>query len=154
VAFDPRDVSTVTLDAGPGGNTFEVDDRDRPQTFFQLVLNTGSGGDIVRVLANEETLTINGENGSDFVNIGSDISPAGTMQKILSDITITNKFAFSQVTLNDAANPTGLLVQVDMPNDSLVKVSGLSQGNIFYNPADVSHVNINGSSSADTFIIS
>jgi hypothetical protein len=154
VAYDPRDVSTVTVDAGPGGNQFEVDDRGRPPTSYQLILNTGSGSDFVRVLASESPLTINGQNGSDLVNVSSDIFPAGTMQNILADVTVTNKFAFTQLTLNDAANPAGLFAQIDMPNDSLVKVSGLAQGNIFYNPADVSRVNINGSNSADTFLVS
>jgi hypothetical protein len=153
IDYRALDMSTVTVNAGRVGNTFTIDDAARAATGYRLVLNTGTGSDFVRVLANLDPTTINGQNGSDIVNVSSDFFPAGNLQAIRGDITVTNQFAFSQLTLNGAADTNGHFVTIDMPSSDRVRVNGLAPANNFYNPADVSRVNINGGDRGDTFLI-
>ena len=153
VYFNAFDISVVNLKAGSGGNTFIYDEFRSVAGGFQVVLNTGSGSDSTRVIANRANLTINGQNGNDTVNVGSGVFPAGSMGGNLGDITVTNPFAFTQLTLNDAQGAAADDVVFLQPQSNLVRIRGLSPGNIFYNPADVKKVNINGTAFSDRFFV-
>jgi len=153
VYFDAFDVLTATVKAGSGGNKFIYDEVRQAAGGFNVVLNTGSGGDFTRVVTNRANLTINGQNGNDIVNVGSDILPAGSMGGNIGDITVTNAFAFTQLILNDAQGAVADSVTFLQPQSNLCRIRGLSDGNIFYNPFDVNKVNINGTAFGDTFFL-
>ncbi len=89
----------VTINGGSGGNTFVVNDT---QTFttFATTLNTGSGPDIVNVLATVGALTVNGQGGSDNVAIGLN----GSLASIGRGVTVTNSGGFSAVSVDDSAD--------------------------------------------------
>ena len=147
------DVSLLDIKAGSGGNTFVYDEVRDTAGGFRAVLNTGSGSDTTRVITNRANLTLNGQNGNDIVNVGSDIFPAGSMGGNLGDVSVTNTFAFTQLTLNDAQGAAADEVVFLQPQSNLARIRGLSPGNIFYNPADVNKVNINGTAFNDRFFV-
>src|SRR4029077_20330997 len=87
-----------------------------------ITLNTGTGADTVRVQRISTNVTVNGQNGADTVVVGRD----GSAQGINATLTVTNGKAWSALTIDDSADPTGrtaLLATVA----GYSEVTGLSQ---------------------------
>jgi hypothetical protein len=153
ISYNVHDVSTATISAGGAGNTFVVEDFGRnPSGTLVTVLNTGTGGDLVRVEATRDALVINGQDGFDVVDIGSDSFPGGSMTGIVGNVLVTNTASFTSLSLNDAVDQVGRTVTLSATS-TLGEVVGLSPGAIRYRPADISQININGGSAGDTFFV-
>ena len=109
----------ITLDSSISAtaNTYTVDDVASTITVNTLVLYytsttgadltiiTGSMADTVnvRTVYYTDTLTVQGNDGADVVNIGN----AGSVQAIGGAVTVKNTGNYSQLTIDDSADPTG-----------------------------------------------
>ena len=116
-----------------------------------VTIKTGRGGDIINVLATGATTNIVG-NGSfsapDTVNVGN----AGSVQNILSDLTIQNAPSFTAVNVDDSADGAVrnvTLSTVAIPDDGGAdtapagQISGLAPALIRYEYNDTNGVTVN-----------
>src|SRR5262245_2054229 len=152
ITYVQNDLSTLTLNAGAHGNTFNV--IDTPQAFAgaQTILNTGTGIDTVNVQGTIGALTVNGQNGRDTVNVGLN----GDMQSIKGNLNITNTFSFSAINLNDQADNTGRVVTLDANNNTgVATITGLTAptATITYKTFDLSTLTVNTGGGADTITV-
>src|SRR5262249_52740861 len=95
----------LIINGGSGGNTFNV--VKNTEVFLALVpLYSGAGADTVNVRALSELSTglfINGVAGRDRVNVGN----AGSTQGIRSFLDVRNDGGFTDLILDDSADPVG-----------------------------------------------
>ncbi len=139
ISLDTDDFSGVTLDAGSGGNTFNVESFDIDD--MPLTINTGAGNDTIN-LGNAagsldgiiDDITINGQGGTDAINAndqndGTDNSYTvaattftrtamavvtfGTMESLGLNAGTGNDFIFA------SAAPFGLTINAGPGNDGL-----------------------------------
>jgi hypothetical protein len=142
ITFTPDQTTGLTIDGGSGGNTFGVEGIDPVGT---TTLNTGTGADVVAVGSTSGgTLDVNGQAGDDTVTIGD--AADGGVQLIAGTTDITNASGSTAVILDDTADTTGQNATVSGSG-----VTGLAPGTIEYTPGQVTNVNIDGGSGADTF---
>ena len=74
-SYNPFDLSSLTVNGGSGGNTFDV---NNTSDFYPTILNTGTGDDTVNVYATgANTLDIHGQSGQDTVTLGANGDCAG-----------------------------------------------------------------------------
>src|SRR5262249_57688155 len=87
ITFNPARLQSLTLSAGPAGNTWLIADtpQNGPGT-LAVVLNTGTGADAVNIQRTQSALTVNGQRGRDTVAVGLN----GSMQSINGPVTGTN----------------------------------------------------------------
>jgi Ca2+-binding RTX toxin-like protein len=153
VSFATTGINFVSIKGGRGGNTFTVEDTFRNGTTSNITqIDTGTGTDQVFVHRSTGNLEINGQSGGDIVNIGSDFFPGGSLQGILGNVTITNQFSRSILTVNGAADAFDRTVTL-AASSTLGEIRGLAPGVIFYTPNDVSRINLNGGNGRDTFFV-
>jgi hypothetical protein len=100
-----------------------------------VTVKTGSGGDVVNVLATYPATTLVG-NGRDTVNVGN-----GSVQNVRGNLTLTNPASFDTLTVDDSADSTARTVTVDTAvlSDGFQYgvLTGLSPGTIEYRAADM-----------------
>ncbi|HET6246254.1 MAG TPA: hypothetical protein VFE47_01020 [Tepidisphaeraceae bacterium] len=153
ISWVATDIDSLRVSGGTGGNTFVVTSTlgDPSVSSTLTTLNTGFGNDLtdVSATASNGTLDINGQNGTDVVNLG-DIG--GNMQNILGPVNITNTFAFSAITLDDSADPTGRTFTL-AGGAGTGTMTGISPGVITYNTGDASTVAVNAGTGSDNFTI-
>lgn len=94
-------LSSLTVNAGSGGNTVVVGNTLSPARVGSITLNTGTGDDTVRVERTDTSVTVNGQNGADTVLVGLD----GSVRGVTAPLTVTNGRAWSALTLDDSADP-------------------------------------------------
>jgi len=152
IGYRALDVSTVTVNAGRGGNTFTIDDAARAATGYQLVLNTGPGNDVVKIQDTRDGVIVNGQNGRDSVSIGSDDLPGGSMTGILGSIFVNNAGSFTSLLLNDTVDQVGRIVTLDV-SGTIGLITGLSPAPITYRVADLGALDVRGGAGADTFFV-
>jgi hypothetical protein len=144
VRVDPTTESLV-LNAGSGGNIFNIDDTESNVT---ETLNTGLGVDTVNVKGTHGALVVNGQGGADTVNV---LPSSAT--SVRGDVTVTNQFNFSQLNVSDTSS-TGRTVAMGIGADGFGFIDGLLPANVRYKAGDVSAVRVNAGTGADTFTIS
>ena len=113
-------VTHVTIQGGSGGNQFTI--LDTPMTFTAIDLNTGLGGDTTFVNSTTGRININGQSGSDTIQIGNH-----DMSKIAANIYLTNGLGSNTVTLWDDLNVAPRSVTLGANS-----VTGMSPGIITY----------------------
>jgi hypothetical protein len=153
INYDEVDVSSLTVDGGSGGNTFNIDGTLVNPSFpaTPTTLNTGVGDNTVNVNATNagSLLAIQGQGGFDTVNIGS----AGALTDIFSPVSVTDSNPTGTATLNiddhnDATNATATLDDLSGNPYSPFEVTGLSPAPITYG-IGVTALNITGGTSAN-----
>jgi hypothetical protein len=132
--------SPVAVKCGQGVDTVTVVDTPK-QT---VNLNTGAKADTVTVQATHGPLNIEGQSGADSVSIGY----FGTVQGILGNVTVSNGFNFTTLTVDDAFDQAGRSVTLDtyQSNGAVYgRIQGLAaQAAIAYKQSDTdSPVTIN-----------
>jgi len=167
-----EDTGLVTINGGFGGNVFFVDEEDAPAPGGNLAVLLNSGGtDKVNVKATNAPLTIQGLNGKDTVNIGSNAlttNTGGNLLGILGPITIANSSGFfSDVHIDDSGdNVQHLSAKFDTtivagtPNQNYDRLTGLG------NPApitwdvsdgagnnDIGAVTVSGGTGTNTYLV-
>jgi hypothetical protein len=153
IQFEQSAVHFVQVDAGSGGNTFTIEDTFKNGTTSNTTrIDTGIGSDQVFVHRTTGRLELNGQSGLDGINISSAFFPGGSLQGIQGDITITNQFSRSRLTVNGAADAFDRTVTL-AAGVTLGEIRGLAPGVIFYTPNDVSTITLNGGSGRDTFFV-
>jgi hypothetical protein len=155
ILYKVNDVSSVDVKGGPHGNTFTVEDTFKNSSFGSTTIDSGTGFDIVQVHGSTGNLTINGQNGRDLVSLSTGNFPFGTAQHIHGNVTITNTFSFTNLSVNDASDTIGRTVVLSAsPTAGQGFINGLTAGGIVsYNLNDVSALTINGGSGSDHFFI-
>jgi Bacterial Ig-like domain len=142
-------LSSLTVDGGSGGNTFDVSGTPANAT---TTLNTGTGNDTTDVTATGtgSTLDINGQSGSDTVTLGGSTTAPLGMQGLAGTINVGNAFGFTALTLDDSQDPDAQTVQIS-DDGTGGQVTGISPATIAYVDADISSLTINGGSGGNTF---
>jgi hypothetical protein len=134
------DIATLTLRAGSGNNTFDIN--GTPSTTF---VYTGSGNDQVTVRATNQPLAIVGQGGANTVLVGN----AGSMAGIAGNVTISNSGS-TQVTIDDSSDTANHSVLF-----GLVGIAGFSQGIVYYGATSGTNVlTVNGGSGSNTYNVS
>src|SRR5262249_12138660 len=117
--------------------------------FTDLQLNTGHGSDTVNVLntQNDVFLIINGQGGTDSVNIGNGRSLLGIHNETFGT-EVHNTGGFTDLTLDGSADNSSQ--NVTMAADT---IDGLVKGEIFYNTNELRSLNVKGGRGGNTFTI-
>ncbi len=148
--YDPVDLSDMTVNGGSGGNTFIV---DNTSGFYPTTLNTGTGDDTTTVFATgDDTLNIQGQDGTDTVTLGSSlVAPLG-MQGLTGTINVDNTLGSTDLVLDDSQDPVGqtALFFNDGTNG---QVTGLSPATINYTDSGTDSLTVAGGSGGNTFTI-
>ena len=107
---------------------------------FGLDIQTGTGGNIINVVATGAPLTID-SGGMDTVTLGTDLN--GGMQGISGGVTLHNASSFTDLTLDDFGDGSGRSVTVDQG-----EVSGLGNAQtapkVDFDPAALNRLTIKG----------
>ena len=147
----------ITLDSTTSAtaNTYTIDDAsgsiivnglafaDTSSTGAGLTIITGTAADTVNILSvfNTDTLTVQGNNGADVVNIGK----AGSVHGIAGSVTIKNTFSYSALTIDDSADVTGQTGTVMSGS-----ITGIAPAAINWLTTDISSVLLNNGKGNDT----
>jgi acrosin len=109
-----------------------------------ISVDGGDGNDTINILrsASGVPITITSSAGHDTVNIGHD----GTVQDILSPVSISNPPSFTTINIDDSSDGGGHTVTIT--NSS---VTGLAPASISYNENDIDGLNIDGSQGSSTY---
>jgi hypothetical protein len=138
-AITLANLSSLRVDGGTGGNTFNVSGTASGVT---TTLNTGTGNDTVNVHATTGGLLVNGQDGADTANLGN----AGSAQSIQGAVSINNAGSFTSVTVDDSADTTGRTVAVGVS-----AITGLTPATVNY--SDTNHLVLDGGTGSNTFNI-
>jgi hypothetical protein len=141
IRFDQTSLGTLTMNGGPGGNTFTVTNTfDDQQSASPTTLNTGGGNDTVNVQRTTGWLFINGGGGMDNVAVGS-LAPSvtGTTAGIIGRLVIGNISGHTALTIGDGGDT---VVRTVVNTDHVV--SGLPGVPIEYTPLEVSVTVVGG----------
>src|SRR5262249_5964075 len=101
VGFDPNDIQVLTIHAGSGGNTVDVQDTFKNASHGLTIVDTGNGTDLVNVLATTGQLILNGQNGFDTVNIGASAGGLFGMANINGEVDISNLGSRTALNVSD-----------------------------------------------------
>lgn len=146
------DTTTVTVDGGSGGNTFDVNGGN---SLYETYLNTGSGNDTVNVTATNAIslgggggLRIDGQAGHDNVTIGD-----STLSAIAGAVDVVNTSGSTALTVADYGDSTGHTVAL---GDG--QLTGLAPAAIDWTPTatgsdGVTSLKISGGSGGNTWNI-
>jgi uncharacterized repeat protein (TIGR01451 family) len=156
-------LANLTLNGGPGGNTYKVTATAVGTTTTVL---TGGGADAIAVQATGFGSTTNvvgslagstGPGGNDTVTITS----GGSVQNILGTVNVESPGGADTITVDDSADTTAQTVSLDSvaPNssdsegnsDEYGTISGLAPGQINYEAPDTHSLTIDGGSGANTY---
>jgi hypothetical protein len=159
INYDAIDMEDpITILAGSGGNTVVVN--NTPNKLVGLLggntinFSTGTGTDQVTVKAvgPGTTLNLNGQNGSDSVTVGNN----GNVQGILGTVNISNTVSYTNLTVDDSANPAQRIVTLGVFNvgaSPVGNIVGLAPGVINFVASDVTNPTIKGGSGGNIFTV-
>jgi hypothetical protein len=160
IGFNSNGLSYLMIFAGPGGNTFFIN--NTPSTFNGVGpgftwLDTGAGLDTVDVTGTTGRLYVNGRDGHDRVYIGTDSGPGdpvpgnGTLAGINGSVDVFNTSGVTNLFVDDGGDAVGHTAT--LTGSSL---TGLSAGTIYWTPTasftgGVEYLQIYGSAAASTY---
>jgi hypothetical protein len=110
----------------------------------ETTINSGIGGNDLRVLTTTGPLFINGQKAIDTVTVGN----AGSVQDINGDVDVTNAGGLTSLTVDDSADATARNVVL-----TAFSVSGLAPALISWTPGDINNLGINGGTGGNTFTV-
>ena len=140
--------TNVTVDALAGVDVIAVNFTAVPAGLTGLTIETGSGNDMVNVLATPAGVTTNvinavaGGGETTFASAGN----MGNVQGLLGPVNFSNAIGFVNLTVDDSADAVGRTVT--MTNAAL---TGLAPAAIGYVNADTTMIVIRGGTGGDTF---
>jgi Ca2+-binding RTX toxin-like protein len=115
IEFPGGHLSALTILGGTGGNTFTVQG-----TAAATVLNSGSGNDTINVLAAANTLSIDGQAGTNQVTLG-----AGVLSAITGPVTLSSSGGGStSLTVDDHLDPAAQFWTVGASSLSATALAG------------------------------
>jgi len=141
-------LSSLTINAGTGGNTVTVQDTRASDLTGPITLKTGSGADTVNIQQVNTFVLVNGQRGLDTVNFGLN----GNMQGIAAPVQVLNTGAWSTLNLDDSANTLPRAVSLDAIG-TFGTISGLAPAVISYRKQDLAALNVSGGSGNNVFDI-
>src|SRR5262249_56617732 len=136
---------------GSGCNTSTVHQAPDTLWFNTTVINSGTGTDVVNVRRTTGALTVNGQDGTDTVTIGS--TDLG-IQPIHGNVFVSNSFFRTTLNVTDAPGTTAHNVVLDHSGgfNGIGTISGLAPSALIqYRSEDVLSVNLTGSTKGDSF---
>jgi hypothetical protein len=144
ISWVENDLHSLTIRGGSGGNTFTV--QDTPQGGYQAVtaLDSGLGVDTVYVRGTTGALTVNGQDGEDFVYVGL----GGRTQWINGDLTVKNTNSFTTLDIQNWADPLPQMVTVMADT-----VIGMAPVNIHFVEADLHGLTLWGGTGGNQFAV-
>lgn len=147
VSYRPLDLGSVAFVGGSGGNDFEVSNVTGAAS---TAIYSGVDSDNVNISATEPnaSLIIDGEDGSDTVNLGHNGSMANFGSN--STITVSNDSGNTALTLDDSADATASTV--DLNDDGTIgQITGFGGATVVYNDSIIAGLTINGGTGGNTF---
>jgi Ca2+-binding RTX toxin-like protein len=144
INYTAGQVSALQISGGRGGNTFTVQNTGSGTS---TTLNSGTGGDTVNVRATTGPLNIEGNAGSDAVNIGS---ASGTLLGITGPVSVANSSGTTALTVNDSGETSARTATITDGS-----ITGLAPAAISYTPsngsgAQITALTVNGGNANDT----
>jgi hypothetical protein len=134
-------LASLTLNGGMAGNAFTVEFTPSAP----LKLNTGTGADTVDIKRAAANTTVNGQNGADTVNVGSN----GTIRGIIAPVHITNAGNWSTINLDDSSDTFSRNVTLNVAGN-LGTINGLAPATISYRRQDLRALNVWAGNGDDT----
>jgi hypothetical protein len=150
--YRPGDVDSLTINGGSGGNTYNVNNTSAD---FVTTLNGGTGNNVVNVSATgDNTLNINGQGGSDSVNLGGSATTPKGMTGLLGTINVSNATGSTGLFLNDSENTAASspTLNDDAPTGTGT-FTGVGSSTIIFADADLSSLEFDGGSGGNTITI-
>ena len=149
--YRPGDLtSPLTLDGGSGGNTFQV---NNTSAYFTTLLNTGTGNDIVNVLATGNSeLDINGQNGQDTVNLGGSTGAILGTQGLTGSIYVNNTNGTTALSLDDSQNSVSRTVTLSDAGGTDT-IQGLTPGTIDATDSGLGSLTVLGGTGGNNFTV-
>ena len=145
ISFDA--IRTLRIRGGSGNNTFAVLNTAASPYPLATTLYTGSGTDMVNVLATTGPLNVI-SGGPTTANVGNGLNG---VQDITGALTVTNPPSFTQLNLNDSADTVGRNVTLSLnPLTGFGTIAGLAPALIRYQPMDLSALNITAGSGGNS----
>lgn len=104
-----------------------------------VVVNSGTGADLVEVLANELPVTVNGQSGRDNFIIGK----GNKTDENRAEVFVTNAGSFTTLQVVDNLGEFRPNVQMSVnTNTDVGIITGLAPGRITYRPRDLANLNV------------
>ncbi len=144
IEYLPGALSVLNVRGDNAGNSFTV--TGTPAN-VATVLDTGDGPDSVTVRATQGLLTVNGDAGTDTVNVGN----SGSVQEVRGALDITNARGATLLTVDDSADP------IPRGTDSFpvvlsdTRLTRLAPADITYH--DLSILTVSGGRGGNTFAV-
>jgi hypothetical protein len=148
ITYTDGDVSSVTVSGGSGGNTFIVENTASINSAPVTTLNSGIGKDFVTVHGTSGDLVVNGQDGSDLVDVGLN----GSVQSIFGALTVTNAASFSTLVLDNSADTVNRVVNMSVA-DGFGSIMGLAPATISYLATQVNQVQVLGGNGSNKYTI-
>jgi hypothetical protein len=148
ILYPATTLSSLTINAGSGGNTVVVGNTLSSARVGSITLNTGTGADTVRVERTETQVTLNGQDGADTVLMGL----AGSVRGVNAPLTVTNGRSWSSLTLDDSADRDRRDVTLTRVG-TYAQVSGLAPAVIRVRQQDLRAFTILGGSGNNVFTV-
>jgi hypothetical protein len=141
-AGSSSEVTSVTVDGGSGGNTFNVLSTGSGTS---TTLDTGDGNDATNVRATSGPLTVQGQDGTDTVVVGS-LAPllGGTLANITGPVSVANATGTTALSVDDSGDSSPKTA-VSITSGS---ITGLAPAAISY--SNLSSLTILGGSGGNT----
>ncbi len=142
ITYTAGSVSALTVLGGSGGNSITVVNTAPVMT---TTLHSGAGADTVTILATTGPLMVDGDAGSDDVQVGD----AGSMQAVAGPVTVGSTSGTTALSLNDSSDTVGQTATITAGS-----VSGLAPATISFTGARLGSLSVNGGSGGNTFTVS
>ena len=153
VSYKPSDINILALLGGSGGNTFTIDDTFKAASSTSAsatIITTGPGNDQVNVRGTTGQLIIDGQSGSDTIDVGN----GNNSQNIRGDVSVSNLGGLTALNLHNSADPTGRGVTVDANSgNGQNTVTGLMPAKVSFVANDVKTLGISTGGGVDTYFV-
>ncbi len=97
ISFTNYSVSDLTVNGGTGTNSYTITDTPAASG---MTLNTGTGDDVVNVQGLASPLVVNGQGGTNTINVGS---PSNTLDTLQAALTVTDVSGTATLVVDDSA---------------------------------------------------
>jgi hypothetical protein len=141
ITYTAGSVNALTVLGGSGGNSITV---VNTAPSIPTTLHSGAGADTVSILATTGSLAVDGDAGSDTVQVGD----AGSMLAVAGPVTVGSTSGTTALSLNDSSDTVGQTATITAGS-----VSGLAPATISFTGARLGSLSVNGGSGGNTFTV-
>lgn len=104
-----------------------------------IVINSGTGEDLIDILATEKPITVNGQSGHDNVIVGK----GNKTDQIRAEVFVTNSGSFTTLQVVDNLGEFSSNIKLNVnTNIALGTITGLGTGKVTYRPSDIANLNV------------